>query len=333
MAEPRPVRAPRGTEISCKGWQQEAALRMLMNNLDPEVAEEPEELIVYGGTGRAARNWECFDAIVAALRALRDDETLLVQSGKPVGVFRTHEMAPRVLIANSTARAAVGDLGGVPPSCERDGPDDVRPDDGRLLDLHRHAGHPAGHVRDVRRRARQQALRRHRWQGKLVLTAGLGGMGGAQPLAVTMNEGVALVVEVDPAPHRAPPGDRATSTWSTDNLDEALELCAKARARAASRCPSACSATPPTSCPSWSRAASTPTWSPTRPRAHDALNGYVPNGMTLDEALELRRERPRRVRRAPMASMVVARRGHARAAEAPARSSSTTATTSAASAP
>src|SRR3954471_20015663 len=101
LTEPHPVRAPRGTTLSCKGWQQEAALRMLMNNLDPEVAEHPEELIVYGGIGKAARNWECYDAIVATLKRLKSDETLLVQSGKPVGVFRTHEGAPRVLIANS----------------------------------------------------------------------------------------------------------------------------------------------------------------------------------------------------------------------------------------
>ena len=110
----RTVRAPRGTAISCKGWQQEAALRMLMNNLDPEVAERPEDLVVYGGIGKAARNWECFDAIVRSLRELENDETLLVQSGKPVGVFRTHADAPRVLIANSHARAGLGDLGAVP---------------------------------------------------------------------------------------------------------------------------------------------------------------------------------------------------------------------------
>ena len=147
---PREVRAPRGTSLTCKGWQQEAALRMLMNNLDPEVAERPEDLVVYGGTGRAARSWPAFDAIVRELRALEGDETLLVQSGKPVGVVQTHEWAPRVLIANCNL---------VPEwatweefrRLEALGPDDVRPDDGGLLDLHRHAGHPAGHLRDVRR--------------------------------------------------------------------------------------------------------------------------------------------------------------------------------------
>ncbi len=132
----RVIRSPRGTELSCLGWQQEAALRMLMNNLDPEVAERPEQLIVYGGIGKAARNWECYDAIVATLRRLKNDETLLVQSGKPVGVFCTHEYAPRVLIANANL---------VPHSrCPR--PDDVWANDGRLVDLHRHAGHSAGDV-------------------------------------------------------------------------------------------------------------------------------------------------------------------------------------------
>jgi hypothetical protein len=145
---PREVRAPRGTSLTCKGWQQEAALRMLMNNLDPEVAERPDDLVVYGGTGRAARSWPAFDAIVRELRELEGDETLLVQSGKPVGVVQTHEWAPRVLIANSNL---------VPEwatweefrRLEGIGSDDVRPDDGGLVDLHRHAGHPAGHVRDV----------------------------------------------------------------------------------------------------------------------------------------------------------------------------------------
>ena len=150
---PRPVRAPRGTTLSTKGWQQEAALRMLMNNLDPEVAEDPDDLVVYGGTGRAARSWAAFDAIVRELRNLEDDETLLVQSGKPVAVFRTHEWAPRVLIANSNLVRQVGDLGDF-RELERAGPDDVRPDDRRVLDLHRHAGDPAGHVRDVRASSR-----------------------------------------------------------------------------------------------------------------------------------------------------------------------------------
>ena len=146
---PRVIRAPRGSQLSCKGWLQEAALRMIMNNLDPEVAEDPDHLIVYGGRGRAARSWEAFDAIVATLRDLEDDETLLVQSGKPVAVFKTHPDAPRVLIANSNL---------VPhwatqehfDELERQGPDHVRPDDCRIVDLHRHAGHFAGYLRNAR---------------------------------------------------------------------------------------------------------------------------------------------------------------------------------------
>ena len=155
----RPVRAPRGSELTCRGWGQEAALRMLMNNLDPEVAEDPDHLVVYGGTGRAARSWAAFDAIVRELRALGDDETLLIQSGKPVGVLRTHPWAPRVLIANSNlvGKWATWD---VLPGPRATRPDDVRADDRRLLDLHRDAGHPPGHLRDVRRGG-PPALRRH----------------------------------------------------------------------------------------------------------------------------------------------------------------------------
>ncbi len=207
---PRPVRAPRGTELSCKGWQQEAALRMLMNNLDPDVAEDPDHLIVYGGTGRAARSWEAFDAIVAELRHLEDDETLLVASGKPVGVFRTTTDAPRVLIANANlvphwaTWEEFRELGARRP-------DDVWPDDRRVVDLHRHPGDHPGDLRDVRRVPRGSTSTGS-LAGRSLLTAGLGGMGGAQPLAVTMNGGAVLAVEVDPRPCRAPPRPPATST-------------------------------------------------------------------------------------------------------------------------
>src|ERR687897_437305 len=193
---PRTVRAPRGTELSCKGWQQEAALRMLMNNLDPEVAEDPDHLVVYGGTGRAARSWEAFDAIVVELRRLGDDETLLVQSGKPVGVFKTTRDAPRVLIANANL---------VPHwatweqfrELERAG-------------LTMYGQMTAGSWIYIATQGIVQgtyetfaeAARQHfngSLKGTATLTAGLGGMGGAQPLAITMNEGAALVVEVDEA--------------------------------------------------------------------------------------------------------------------------------------
>ena len=191
---PRTVRAARGTDLSCKGWQQEAALRMLMNNLDPEVAEHPEDLVVYGGTGRAARSWAAFDAIVATLRELEDDETLLVQSGKPVGVFRTHEWSPRVLIANSNL---VGDWANWETFRELE-----------AAGLTMYGQMTAGSWIYIGTQGILQgtfetfgAVARKRFDGTLAgtitLTAGLGGMGGAQPLAVTMNDGVAICVECD----------------------------------------------------------------------------------------------------------------------------------------
>src|SRR5216110_400994 len=206
----RPVVAPRGGTLSCKGWQQEAALRMLMNNLDPEVAERPDDLVVYGGTGRAARSWEAFDAIVRELRALGDDETLLVQSGKPVGVFRTHEWAPRVLIANSNLV-----------------PEWATWEEFRRLEemgLTMYGQMTAGSwiyiasqgiVQGTYECFAEIARRRHGGSlaGTITLTAGLGGMGGAQPLAVTMTEGVALCVEVD--------AERIQRRLRTRYLDEA----------------------------------------------------------------------------------------------------------------
>ena len=195
---PRVIRAPRGSQLSCKGWLQEAALRMLMNNLDPDVAEDPDHLIVYGGRGRAARNWESFDAIVASLRDLENDETLLVQSGKPVAVFKSHPDAPRVLIANSNL---------VPYWATQEHFDELERQ-GLIMFGQMTAGSwiyigtqgiLQGTYETLGSLAQQAG-----WdslKGKLVLTAGLGGMGGAQPLAVTMNEGVALIVEIDP--HRA----------------------------------------------------------------------------------------------------------------------------------
>ena len=223
---PRPVRAPRGTQLSCRGWQQEAALRMLMNNLDPEVAEAPDELIVYGGAGKAARDWASFDALVATLRRLGDDETLLVQSGKPVGVFQTHEWAPRVLIANANL---VGDW--------------ATWDEFRRLDalgLTMYGQMTAGSWIYIGTQGILQgtyqtfaaAGQKHYGAdlaGRLVLTAGLGGMGGAQPLAVTMAGGVALCVEVDPERIRRRL-ETAYLDVSADTLDEALRLADEAEA-------------------------------------------------------------------------------------------------------
>src|SRR3989440_2449969 len=214
----RHVSAPRGPALPCKGWPQEAALRMLMNNLDPEVAERPQDLVVYGGTGKAARNWEAFDAIVRELRRLEGDETLLVQSGKPVGVFRTHEWAPRVLISNAML---------VPKWATWE--------EFRALEtmgLTMYGQMTAGSWIYIGTQGILQgtfetfaAVARTHFDGtldgRLVVTAGLGGMGGAQPLAITMNGGVALVVEVDPA--RA---ERRLKQGfldeMTDSLDDAL---------------------------------------------------------------------------------------------------------------
>ncbi|MFW6085340.1 MAG: urocanate hydratase, partial [Gemmatimonadota bacterium] len=222
----RTVRAPRGTELSCKGWLQEAALRMLMNNLDPEVAEDPDHLIVYGGRGQAARSWAAFDAIVASLRDLEGDETLLVQSGKPVAVFRTHPDAPRVLIANSNL---------VPRWATQEHFDELA-DRGLIMFGQMTAGSwiyigTQGILQGTYETLGALAAQRG-WSdglaGRIVLTAGLGGMGGAQPLAVTMNGGVALVVEVDPA--RA---ERRLDTRYVDeltgDLDEAVAMCETAR--------------------------------------------------------------------------------------------------------
>jgi urocanate hydratase len=209
------VRAPRGTELTCKGWGQEAAMRMLMNNLDPEVAEKPEELIVYGGGGKAARNWEAFEAIVATLKELENDETLLVQSGKPVGVFTTHRDAPRVLLANANL---------VPAWANQPYFDEL---DAKGLIMYGQM--TAGSWIYIGTQGILQGTyetlgtlgQKHfgsSLKGKFVLTAGLGGMGGAQPLAITMNEGVGLIVEVDPA--RA---QRRLETAYVDELVDDLE--------------------------------------------------------------------------------------------------------------
>jgi urocanate hydratase len=225
ISTPRLVRAPRGTELSCKGWPQEAALRMLMNNLDPEVAEHPEDLVVYGGTGRAARSWEAFDAIVRTLRGLEADETMLVQSGKPVGVFRTHEWAPRVLIANSNL---VGDWANWEQfrKLEAEG-------------LMMYGQMTAGSWIYIGTQGILQgtyetfgAIAKKKFGGTLAgtitLTAGLGGMGGAQPLAVTMNDGVAICVDCDVTRIDRRIEHRYLDTKAVD-IDDAMRLAAEAR--------------------------------------------------------------------------------------------------------
>lgn len=214
----RIIRAPRGTQLTCKSWLTEAPMRMLMNNLDPDVAEKPDELIIYGGRGRAARNWECFDAIVKSLKELESDETLLVQSGKPVGIFKSHPDAPRVLIANSN----------IVPAWATQENFDAWEKAGLIMYGQMTAGSwiyigtqgiVQGTFETLASLAQQQG-----WsslKGKFVLTAGLGGMGGAQPLAVTMNEGVALVVEVDPARAKRRLETRYLDEL-TDNLEDAM---------------------------------------------------------------------------------------------------------------
>ncbi len=296
----REIRAPRGNRLSCKGWHQEAALRMLMNNLDPEVAEKPQELIVYGGSGKAARNWEAFDAIVNALRSLENDETLLVQSGKPVGIFRTHPYSPRVLIANSNL---VGHWANWAHFRELERK-------GLIMYGQMTAGSwiyigTQGILQGTYETFAEIARRRFGGDlsGTLTLTAGLGGMGGAQPLAVTMNGGVAIVVEVDE--HRI---QRRLETRYLDemtiSLDAALEMANKARA-----------AKKPLSIGLLGNAADifpefvargvVPDIVTDQTSAHDELNGYIPNEMDYRAALALRERDPQTYIRRAMAAMAI----------------------------
>jgi urocanate hydratase len=285
----RIITAPRGTQLSCKGWLQEAALRMLMNNLDPDVAEKPQELIVYGGTGKAARNWQCFDAIVKSLTNLENDETLLVQSGKPVGIFRTHTNAPRVLISNAML---------VPRWATWD---EFR----RLeaLGLTMYGQMTAGSWIYIGTQGILQgtyetfaacALQHFgsSLAGRFLLSAGLGGMGGAQPLAATMNGAACLVVEVDRDRIEKRLRTRYLDTMS-ENLDEALVLIREAKAKKQ-----------PLSVgllgnaaeiiPKIAAGAFIPNVVTDQTSAHDTLNGYVPAGMTYAKALELRRKNPKK---------------------------------------
>src|SRR5688500_4247416 len=295
---PRTVRAPRGTELSCKGWQQAAALRMLMNNLDPEVAEDPDHLIVYGGTGRAARSWEAFDAIVAELRRLESDETLLVASGKPVGVFRTTPDAPRVLIANANL---------VPHWATWENFRDLE-----RKGLTMYGQMTAGSWIYIATQGIVQgtyetfaeAGRQHfggSLAGTATITAGLGGMGGAQPLAITMNGGAALVVEVDEARarRRLEVGyvdqlthslDDAVATvdgWRVNRIGQSVALVANAA----------------DVLPELVRRRWQPDLVTDQTSAHDPLNGYVPAGLSLTDALALRTSDPDDYVRRAKASM------------------------------
>jgi urocanate hydratase len=299
------IRAPRGTELHCKGWQQEAALRCLMNNLDPENAERPADLVVYGGTGKAARNWECYRAIVRELERLEGDETLLVQSGKPVAVFPTHEMAPRVLIANSN-------LVGKWATWEHFNELDRK---GLMMYGQMTAGSwiyigTQGILQGTFQTFAALAERHFAQvgtsgslKGKLVVTGGMGGMGGAQPLAVTLNGGVVLVVEVDRSRIERRVATRYCDLLAAD-LDEALRLCEEARREGR-----ALSVGLVGNCgdvlPEIVRRGLEVDVVTDQTSAHDPLNGYIPQGFTLDEAAELRRSDPAEYVRRSTATMVV----------------------------
>lgn len=283
----REVRAPRGTELSCKGWVQEAAMRMLMNNLDPEVAERPEDLVVYGGIGKAARNWPAYDAIVRELKRLGNDETLLIQSGKPVGVFRTHERAPRVLLSNSVL---------VPKWANWE---HFRELEAKGLMMYGQMtagswiyigtqGILQGTYETFAEAARQHAG--GTLKGTLTLTAGLGGMGGAQPLAVTMNEGVVIAVEVDRSRIERRIQTRYCDVLA-ETLDEALLLAEEAM-QAGKPLSVGLLGNAAEIYPEFVRRGVKPHFVTDQTSAHDPLIGYIPAGMTMKEAAELRANNP-----------------------------------------
>ena len=289
MPQPRTIRAPRGTAITAKGWIQEAAMRMLMNNLDPDVAERPQELIVYGGTGKAARNWKCFDSIVASLQSLENNETLLVQSGKPVGIVRTHNNAPRVLISNSML---------VPKWATWD---EFR----RLeaLGLTMYGQMTAGSwiyigsqgILQGTYETFAEAARQHfggTLAGRFLLTAGLGGMGGAQTLAATMNGAACLAVEVD----RTRIEKRIATKYldvMTDNFDDAMAMIKDAKKKkqplSVGLLGNAAEIVPKIA-----RGTFLPDIVTDQTSAHDPLNGYVPAGMSYERALDLRKKNPKK---------------------------------------
>ncbi len=286
--KPPEVRAPRGTEISCKGWPQEAALRMLMNNLDPEVAEHPEELIVYGGTGRAARSWEAYHAIVRSLRELEGDETLLIQSGKPVGVFRTHSHAPRVLISNAML---------VPHWATYENFRELE-QAGLTMYGQMTAGSwiyigTQGILQGTYETLGELATQRFdgTLRGRVTLTAGLGGMGGAQPLAVTMNQGVALVIEVDPTRIERRVKTRYLDR-ATEDMDEALRWVDEAK-RAGEAASIGLLGNAAEIEPELVRRGWQPDVVTDQTSAHDPLEGYVPAGLSLEDAAALRASDPK----------------------------------------
>ncbi|MEO0020711.1 MAG: urocanate hydratase [candidate division WOR-3 bacterium] len=292
----KPVHAPRGTTLTCKGWHQEAALRMLLNNLDPEVAERPEELIVYGGTGRAARNWECFQAIVSCLKQLENDETLLVQSGKPVAIFRTFEHAPRVLIANSNL---------VPRWATKEYFDELEAQ-GLIMYGQMTAGSwiyigTQGILQGTHQTFVSAGIRHFGsgdLTGRLVVSGGLGGMSGAQPLAATMANAVYLGAEVDPARIERRRASRKPRYLDEriDNLDRAIDAALEAKAHRQAKSIVWCGNIVDLLQRLLERNV-TPDLLTDQTSAHDELNGYVPAGISFEQALELRRRDPQEYKR------------------------------------
>lgn len=287
--KPRPVRAPRGDQLHCKGWNQEAALRMLCNNLDPETGEKPDELIVYGGAGKAARNWDCFDTIVRSLLDLENDEMLLVQSGKPVGVVKTHRWAPRVLIANANI---------VPHWASWDYFHELEKQ-GLIMYGQMTAGSwiyigTQGILQGTYETLASLAEKRFggTLQGRIVVSGGLGGMGGAQPLAVTLNEGVIICVEVDRNRIQRRLDTRYLDTM-TDDLDRAMRM---AREAAEGKRPLSVGLLGNTAeiLPKMVQMDFIPHVVTDQTSAHDELNGYVPAGIPYNEALALRKSDPKR---------------------------------------
>ncbi len=298
MTQPPVVRAPRGTELSCKGWVQEAAMRMLMNNLDPEVAERPEDLVVYGGTGKAARDWDAYHNIVASLRDLGEDQTLLVQSGKPVAIFQSHPDAPRVLIANSNL---VGNWANWEHFRELEAK-------GLIMFGQMTAGSwiyiGTQGILQGTYETFMSAAKIHfgsDLRGRLVLTAGLGGMGGAQPLAATMAGASFLGIEVDPTRIKRRIESRYLDR-ATDSLDEALELVLRAKEQGQALSVGLLGNAAEL-LPQIRERGVLPDLVTDQTSAHDPLHGYIPAGLSLNEAAQLRESNPEEYTRQSISSM------------------------------
>jgi len=300
MANLRTVKAPTGSTLHCKGWHQEAAYRMIQNNLDPDVAENPNELIVYGGLGKAARNWECFDAILESLQKLENDETLLIQSGKPVAVFKTHSHSPRVLISNSMLVPNWANWNHFRELDKK----------GLMMYGQMTAGSwiyigTQGILQGTYETLAEVANQNFNGslKGTLTLTGGLGGMGGAQPLAVTMNEGVNITVEIDPHSIKRRLETRYLDT-STDDIDEAIKLAFDAKEKGEALSIGLLGNTADV-LPEFVKRGIIPDIVTDQTSAHDELVGYVPHGISFEEATELRKSNPEKYIEMSYKSMAV----------------------------